>query len=120
MLEIIKNEYFNNQLVDSSYLESNILQNFANDQQNKQYVQQQLTRPEPSVTTSPHNYVQPQTTSSASLTEEELLSSLMQDGSVSFKQDETTEKKSGVEKKFAGGSWSNSPHPSKLPKPQFN
>ncbi|KAG2379601.1 hypothetical protein C9374_006718 [Naegleria lovaniensis] len=60
--------------------------------------------------------------SSTSLTEEELLSSLINDGSVIKldPMDNSAKKGSASDKKFAGGSWSNSPHPSKLPKPLFN
>jgi len=86
---------------------------------------------EPSQTSIPSTVAQPMIMSSlhpsnstSSLTEEELITSLMNDGSVNLPQDleksdtENSEQKKS-EKKFAGGSWSNSPHPSKIPKPNF-
>lgn len=116
--------HFPQQSYDVSYLENNILPQYYQEQP-ASYNYSMNNGSLPNVTTSepvieqlPPISQMVSSSSSTSLTEKELLSILMNDGSVNFTPDEP-ENLEQKHKKFAGGSWSNSPHPSEIPKPNF-
>ncbi|KAF0974146.1 hypothetical protein FDP41_006756 [Naegleria fowleri] len=111
---------------DMAYLESTVLKDLEEQKfQTPPHTSLKLKPNAPMPSSPPFQQNLPQLSTSASstsLTEEELLSSLINDGSVIKldSMDSSSKKESSSEKKFAGGSWSNSPHPSKLPKPLFS